>query len=171
MVRSGSSKEIDRSQAERYRRVAASLLASAQALESIAIAGDPFSPTKIGSPTPDSPTSWMRPSDCFGTWKRSAPGPRRRIWSVRDGSPRIEPRLIGPVRSAVRARDIADLIALSRRCVVWVWRRARSVVCVRDPLLESVEMPYYPAHRVGLRVRPPVELLLAIVSHSTGVST
>ncbi|HEX8271801.1 MAG TPA: hypothetical protein VF615_04050 [Longimicrobiaceae bacterium] len=42
MVRSGSSKEVDRHQAEKYRRVGASLLASAQALESVAMPGDPY---------------------------------------------------------------------------------------------------------------------------------
>jgi len=42
MVRSGISKAVDRSQAERYRHVAASLLARAQALEAIATAGDPY---------------------------------------------------------------------------------------------------------------------------------
>jgi hypothetical protein len=42
VVRSGSHKTVDRSQAERYRRVGVSLLASAWALESIAVAGDPY---------------------------------------------------------------------------------------------------------------------------------
>ena len=42
MVRSSSSKQIDRSQAERYRRVGVSLLASAQALEAVAVEGDPY---------------------------------------------------------------------------------------------------------------------------------
>jgi hypothetical protein len=42
MVRSGSHKVVDRSQAEKYRRVGVSLLASARALESIALAGDPY---------------------------------------------------------------------------------------------------------------------------------
>lgn len=42
MVRSGSHKVVDRSQAEKYRRVGVSLLASARALESIAVAGDPY---------------------------------------------------------------------------------------------------------------------------------
>lgn len=42
MVRSGSHKAVDRSQAEKYRRVGVSLLASAQALESIAVIGDPY---------------------------------------------------------------------------------------------------------------------------------
>jgi hypothetical protein len=42
MVRSGSHKSVDRSQAEKYRRVGASLLASARALESIAVPGDPY---------------------------------------------------------------------------------------------------------------------------------
>ncbi|MBA3968863.1 MAG: hypothetical protein H0X52_02045 [Gemmatimonadetes bacterium] len=42
MVRSGSHKAVDRSQAEKYRRVGVSLLASARALESIAVTGDPY---------------------------------------------------------------------------------------------------------------------------------
>lgn len=42
MVRSGRSKGVDPYQAEKYRRVGASLLASAQALESIAVTGDPY---------------------------------------------------------------------------------------------------------------------------------
>jgi hypothetical protein len=42
MVRSGRSKEMDRSQAEKYRRVGASLLASAVALEVVAAEGDPY---------------------------------------------------------------------------------------------------------------------------------
>jgi hypothetical protein len=40
MVRSGSHKAVDRSQAEKYRRVGVSLLASARALESIAVTGE-----------------------------------------------------------------------------------------------------------------------------------
>jgi hypothetical protein len=42
VVRAGASKDVDRSQAERYRRVGASLLLSAQALESVAVEGDPY---------------------------------------------------------------------------------------------------------------------------------
>jgi hypothetical protein len=42
MVRIGSAKDVDPSQAEKYRRVGASLLASARALEAIAVAGDPY---------------------------------------------------------------------------------------------------------------------------------
>lgn len=46
---------MDRSQAERYRRVAASLLASAQALEAIAVEGDPYG-NAVGV------VAYMRPS-------------------------------------------------------------------------------------------------------------
>jgi hypothetical protein len=42
MVRIGSAKDVDPSQAEKYRRVGASLLASARALEAVAVAGDPY---------------------------------------------------------------------------------------------------------------------------------
>lgn len=42
MVRSGSAKDVDPSQAEKYRRVGASLLASARALEGVAVGGDPY---------------------------------------------------------------------------------------------------------------------------------
>lgn len=42
MVRTGSAKEVDSSQSEKYRRVGASLLASAQALASVAVPGDPY---------------------------------------------------------------------------------------------------------------------------------
>jgi hypothetical protein len=42
MVRSGSAKPVDRSEAEKYRRVGASLLASAQALDAVAVVGDPY---------------------------------------------------------------------------------------------------------------------------------
>lgn len=42
MVRSGSSREVDRFQAEKYRRVGTSLLASARALEAVAVPGDPY---------------------------------------------------------------------------------------------------------------------------------
>lgn len=42
MARTGSAKEIDPMQAEKYRRVGASLLASARALDAIAVPGDPY---------------------------------------------------------------------------------------------------------------------------------
>jgi hypothetical protein len=42
MVRRGSAKDVDPSQSEKYRRVGASLLASARALEAVAVPGDPY---------------------------------------------------------------------------------------------------------------------------------
>ncbi len=42
MVRSGSAKDIDPTQSGKYRRVGASLLTSARALDAVAVPGDPY---------------------------------------------------------------------------------------------------------------------------------
>jgi hypothetical protein len=42
MVRIGRAKDVDPSEAEKYRRVGESLLASARALEAVAVVGDPY---------------------------------------------------------------------------------------------------------------------------------
>lgn len=106
MVRSGSAKEVDRSQAERYRRVGASLLASAQALEAIAVEGDPYG-NAVGVVAIHSAIAYNDALTIAFRGIKSTEGDHRKAADVlqRAMGSRAEPEQVARLRSILALKD------------------------------------------------------------------